>query len=151
MRSNDRMKRNVLVLLVMTLSIFWAVSAYALERRVGSLEFSYDSTADPVGMVILNHFDIKKPSIDYQIPTSPGGNFTAPWGIIIDGGLVIGDTLIMLTNPDAGATLSIDVILRDKDGVVAGDACTKTITLGPKKTLLRGTKVLFAACPTVVP
>jgi len=111
----DSMKRVGWVMVVAILGILWSVNAYALERRIGSLEFSYTAPPDPIGMVMLYHIADKKPSITYQVPASPGGNFTTPWGILIDGGVIVADTLIMLTNPDGGATLGIDVTLRDKE------------------------------------
>jgi len=116
------MKYTIWVLMFILVGALGSPAAYALERRVGSLEFSSSSGVDPVGMVLLNHIDIKKPSITYQIPGASGGNFTTPWAILIDGGVVIADTLIMLTNPDDTDTLSVNVTLRDKDGVVTGGA-----------------------------
>ena len=147
----DSMKRVGWVMVVAILGILWSVNAYALERRIGSLEFSYTAPPDPIGMVMLYHIADKKPSITYQVPASPGGNFTTPWGILIDGGVIVADTLIMLTNPDGGATLGIDVTLRDKDGAVGGVECVKRITLAPKESRLRETRVLFSGCPAVTP
>ena len=144
------MKSMGLIAAVVIVGLAWSANAFALERRVGSLEFGYTSTADPIGMVMLNHITDLRPSITYQVPASPGGSFTTPWAMLIQSGVVTGDTLIMLTNPDAALTLTIAVTLRDKDGVV-GSGCAKSITLDPKKTVLRSSRTLFAGCPTVAP
>lgn len=138
------------IVAVVIVGLAWSANAFALERRVGSVEFGYTSTADPIGMVMLNHVTDLRPSISYQIPASPGGSFTTPWAMLIQAGVVTGDTLIMLTNPDAALTLTIAVTLRDKDGVV-GLGCAQTIVLGPKKTVLRASRTLFSGCSTVTP
>lgn len=137
-----------IVVVAMT-SLAWSADAFA-ERRVGSLEFSHTSAKPPIGMVMLNHISDLRPSVTYQIPESAGVSFTTPWGVIIQSGVITGDTLIMLTNPDDAATLNIDVTLRDRDGVI-GLGCTKTLALGPKKTTLRSSRSLFSGCPTVTP
>lgn len=143
----DSMRRVGWVMVVAILGILWSVNAYALERRIGSLEFSYTAPPDPIGMVMLNHIADKKPSITYQVPASPGGNFTTPWGILIDGGAIVADTLIMLTNP-GDATLGIEVTLRDQEGLI-GAGCVKTLTIGANKTQLRAIRTLFLGCPAV--
>jgi hypothetical protein len=154
MRKDGRIRFAVWVLLVITaLTIGWSADAYALERRVGSLEYSYDSSSNPIGLVMLNYISEKKPYISYDFPVSAGGNFTTPWGMLIDAtGAIIGDTLIMATNPSDSLSLDITITLRNADGVIEDlTNCIATITLGPKATKLRASRTLFSGCPTVAP
>ncbi len=151
MRKKELIKCISLVFVLTIFSILWSVNAEALERRVGSMEFTYDCPA-PVGMVILNHIDELKPSISYQIPASPGGSFTTPWAMLIGTTGVIADTLLMLTNPSDSEALNITVTLRNKDGIIEDmTKCIRTITLEPKATTLRASRTLFKGCPTVMP
>jgi hypothetical protein len=105
---------------------------------------------DPVRVVAFNYTsDGKPPFITYEIPVAQGGSFTAPWLMLTnEAGGIIGDTVILLTNPDSVATLSIDVMLRGTDGVLE-PGCTKQIALGPKATLKRSTRLLFSTCPLI--
>lgn len=165
MRKDGRIKFAGWILLVITVcSIAWSADAFALERRVGSLEYSYDSSPNPiefnpVGLVMLNYITEKKPYISYDFPLSAGGSFTTPWGMLIDEtgggttgtGVVIADTLIMMTNPSGSLSLSITITLRNADGVIADPSCVAMITLGPKATKLRASRILFSGCPTVTP
>lgn len=165
MRKDGRIKFAGWILLVIAVfSIAWSADAFALERRVGSLEYSYISSSNPielnpVGLVMLNYITEKKPYISYQFPSSAGGSFTTPWGMLIDEtgggttgvGVVIADTLIMMTNPSGSLNLSITITLRNADGVIADPSCVATITLGPKATKLRASRILFSGCPTVTP
>jgi hypothetical protein len=139
------------VLAVMLVGLLWPTSGYALEERNGSLEFSYTAPPDPVGQVILNHVNDLKPSISYQVPVAPGGDFTTPWTMLFNAdGSVSADTLIVLVNPDAAVTLVITVTLRDAAGVVAA-GCQQDVTIGPKETLRRSSRTLFSTCATTQP
>ncbi|MDD5434795.1 MAG: hypothetical protein PH343_05135 [Nitrospira sp.] len=144
------MRKNTYILffVTMVLSLIWTVNSQALERRVGSLEFSYTGPTAPIGMVMLNHLDTQRPSIEYEFPGTNGG-FTTPWGILIDRRVVVGDTLIMATNPYP-TPITIGVILYDKDGLT-GPTCTKNLVLGAKKTVLLATRTWMSTCPVVIP
>jgi hypothetical protein len=131
----------------MLVTVIWGADVSA-QFQGGSLEFAYTSPPDPVGVVAFNFTsDGIPPFISYQIPPAPGGSFTTPWLILADEeGRMIGDTIMLLTNPDSVATLSIDVMLRGTDGVLE-PGCTKQIIVGPKAMVKRSTRVLFAYCP----
>lgn len=155
MRKDRMIRFAVRVLLVIAaLSIAWSADAYALERRIGSLEYSYDSSSNPIGLVMLNYISDKKPYISYDFPLSAGGNFTTPWGMLIDTttvATIIGDTLIMATNPSDSLSLSITITLRNANGIISDPSCVATIILGPKATKLKASRMLFSGCPTVAP
>ena len=151
MKKFESVKCITVGLVLAIFSILWSANGYALERRVGSMEFTY-TCPDPVGMVILNHTDELKPSISYQIPASPGGSFTTPWAMLIGTTGIIADTLLILTNPGDSEAINITVTLRNKDGIIEDmTKCIRTITLEPKATVLRSSRTLFKGCPTVAP
>ena len=133
-------------------SILWAVTASAQSGgiRLGSLEFEVLQGPEPIGLVTLVFIPEATPSITYQIPQASGGQFTTPWAITVGGGNVGTDTLIVLTNPDSMATIKVQVMLWDAEGVLH-DGCTRTLTIEPKATVKKASRSLFPSCPTVVP
>lgn len=144
------MRKNTYILffIFVVLSLIWTVNSQADERRVGSLEFSYTGPTAPIGMVIFNYLDTNKPAIEYEFPGTNGG-FTTPWGISISRRVVVGDTLIMATNPYP-TNMTVGVTLYDQNGVT-GPTCTKNLVLGAKKTVLLPTRIWMSACPAVIP
>jgi hypothetical protein len=147
MRISKRRKPTPWISAAILATVLWAATVSA-QFRAGSLEFAYTTPPYPVGVVSFNYTsDGKPPYITYEIPVSHDGSFTAPWLLLTDeGGKIIGDTIILLTNPDSAATLSLDVMLRGRDGVLE-PSCAKRIIVGPKMTVKRSTRVLFPSCP----
>jgi hypothetical protein len=147
MRTSERRKPTPWIAAAMLATVLWATNASA-QFRAGSLEFAYTTPPHLVGVVSFNYTsDGKPPFITYEIPIPHGGSFTAPWLLLTDeGGDILGDTLILLTNPDSITTLSIEVMLRGTDGILE-PGCTEQITVGPKVTVKRSTRVLFPDCP----
>jgi hypothetical protein len=147
MRTSRRRKPRPWISAAMLATVLWAANASA-QFRAGSLEFAHTTPPHPVGVVSFNYTsDGKPPYITYEIPVSHGGSFTAPWLLLTDeGGKILGDTFILLTNPDSAATLNLDVMLRGTDGVLE-PSCTKQIIVAPKTTVKRSTRVLFPSCP----
>ncbi|MBI5192046.1 MAG: hypothetical protein HZA08_01235 [Nitrospirae bacterium] len=146
-------KKKILLFSIFVLLVsLWSVDSHAVTRRVGSLEFTCNGPCAPVGMVILNHLDTLRPSINFPLSSgSTGvGEFTTPWGIVIQGSVIIGDTLINITNTDNLLPLSINVKLYDKDGVI-GTGCSKTLNIGANKTILLATRTWMSTCPLVIP
>jgi hypothetical protein len=133
-------------------SVLWTVTAAAQSSgiRLGSLEFEMLEGPDPIGLVTLVFIPEATPSITYQIPQAPGGQFTTPWAITVGGGKVGTDTLIMLTNADSMATTKVKVMLRNAEGVL-DDGCTRELTIEPKATVKKASRSLFPSCPAVIP
>jgi hypothetical protein len=133
-------------------SVLWPVIAAAQSAglRIGSLEFEVLEGPDPLGLVALLFIPDAAPSITYQIPQAPGGHFTTPWAITVGGGKVGTDTLVVLTNADVVATISVKVMLWNAAGVL-DDGCTRTLALEPKSTVKKATRSLFPGCPALTP
>jgi hypothetical protein len=58
--------------------------------------------------------------------------------------------LIVLTNADVVAAISVKVMLWNADGVL-DDGCTRMLTLEPKTTVKKATRSLFPSCPALLP
>jgi hypothetical protein len=132
--------------------VLWTITAAAQSGgiRFGSLEFEVLEGPDPIGLVTLLFLPEATPSLTYQIPQAPGGQFTTPWAITVGGGKVGTDTLIVLINSDTVATIQMEVMLRDAEGAL-NDGCTKTLTIEPKATIKKASRSLFPSCPSVIP
>lgn len=134
---------------VILVDALWATLASA-QLQAGSLEFVYTAPLIPLGVVAFNYTsDGKPPFITYELPITPGGQFTAPWLMLSDEeGEIVGDTVILLTNPDSVSRLTVNVMLRDLDGMLA-EGCIQELILEPKATVKRSTRVLFRGCPLI--
>jgi len=138
------------IVLLMVLATLGSPSLHALEVRVGSLEFSYTSPPDPLGLVSLNTVATGTPSISYQIPVVPGGHFFTPWGLVFDQGVLVEGTLMVLTNPDPDVTLAITIAVHDGNGAV-GPGCTRTANLMPRQTRRLIVVDSFPTCAALTP
>jgi hypothetical protein len=124
----------------------------ALQRRIGHLHLSYTgATSCPVGLVLLNHIDILKPSVDYQLPcVGGGGPILTPWAVVVETSTtpdsLAADTLLSITNTDATNALNLTISLVDANGNV-GTGCTANLTVPAHGTRLRSARTLFPSCP----
>lgn len=146
-------KKKILLFSIFILLVsLWSVDSEAVTRRIGSLEFSCNGPCSAVGMVILNHLDTVRPSINFPFTSGSTsvGQFTTPWGILIEGTNIVADTLINITNTDNLLPLGIDVKLYDKDGS-SPVGCSKSLSIGAKKTVLVATRNWMLTCPIVQP